>query len=379
MSSPPHPLMHLGMTGWVELRHIPTAYWRRPSKETYPLKNWPPKAWRFTLTTSGAEPVEAAFVDMRRFGRVRLIDCPASDIRSLEPLSANGPDPVIDADIVTEKWLKEKTKGRAVPIKALLLDQAFLSGVGNWVGDEVLYQAGIHPAQRADSLSDPQVSKLHASLMYVTKTAVDVLAEWAKFPESWLFLHRWNKGKKDATNRTADGSKITYVTVGGRTTAVVEGKQKLVKRAKAENAELDESNEEEDPETVNGAGDDDANAAKPLSRSKQKKQPEGKKGQKRVAAKEPDEEDSGAARSKRKKSAKQDDPDTVGGVDPPAADSLGRGKRAGIAKRAMKRDHTVEVKAKTSAGSAKAKPKAEAKPGAPSKRRSTRLSNVDGI
>ena len=354
------------MTGWVYLRHIPTAYYRREETETYPLEEWPPKAWRFALKTSGPEPVEAAFVDTRRFARIRLIDCPAADIRNVEPLNANGPDPVIDANVVTEAWLAEKTKGRAVPIKALLLDQAFLSGVGNWVGDEVLYQAGIHPAQRSDSLSDAQLSKLHESLIHVTKTAVDALADWKEFPESWLFLHRWEKGKKDATNRTADGSKITFVTVGGRTSAVVEGKQKLVKRAKAQNAELDESNEEDDTESVNGTGQgDDMNGAL-APQKKQVTQSEQKKGQKRGATKEPHGDKSATVGSKRRKTTKQKESETGGDVAPAASNS--------------KQTHEPsKINDKPSAAPKKSKQKAKVKPETPGRRRSARLSNVDDV
>ena len=77
---------------------------------------------------------EAAYVDLRRFGRIRLIDCAADKIRNVSPLVENGPDPVQDPEIFTEDWLKEKVRSKHVPIKALLLDQANISGIGNWVG-----------------------------------------------------------------------------------------------------------------------------------------------------------------------------------------------------------------------------------------------------
>jgi formamidopyrimidine-DNA glycosylase len=49
-------------------------------------------------------------------------------------LKENGPDPVIDRDIVTEEWLVEKIRSKKVPVKALLLDQANISGIGiGWV------------------------------------------------------------------------------------------------------------------------------------------------------------------------------------------------------------------------------------------------------
>lgn len=78
--------------------------------------------------------MEAAFADARRFARVRLVNCQAEDIRKTTPLKENGPDPVIDSHILTEEWLTAKMKSKHVPVKALLLDQANISGIGNWVG-----------------------------------------------------------------------------------------------------------------------------------------------------------------------------------------------------------------------------------------------------
>lgn len=135
MSSPPHPLMHFGMAGWFNIRNVETAYYK-PTGKT-PSTEWPPKYWKFTIETleEPSKPVtEAAFVDYRRFARIRLVDCPAEGIRTISPLKENGPDPVIDTDIVTEEWLVSKCTAKRIPIKALLLDQANISGIGNWVG-----------------------------------------------------------------------------------------------------------------------------------------------------------------------------------------------------------------------------------------------------
>jgi formamidopyrimidine-DNA glycosylase len=78
--------------------------------------------------------VEAAFADARRFGRVRLVDCAAEDIRNTTPLKENGPDPTIDKDVLTEEWLEKMMKSKHVPLKSLLLEQRNISGIGNWVG-----------------------------------------------------------------------------------------------------------------------------------------------------------------------------------------------------------------------------------------------------
>lgn len=68
---------------------------------------------------------------------MRLVDCPGKDIRKHPPLSENGPDPVVDAEVFTAEYITKIMRKRHVPIKALLLDQTVVSGIGNWVGDEV--------------------------------------------------------------------------------------------------------------------------------------------------------------------------------------------------------------------------------------------------
>lgn len=52
----------------------------------------------------------------------------------MSPLKENGPDPVIDKDIFTLEWFSQKMLSKKVPVKALMLDQANISGIGNWVG-----------------------------------------------------------------------------------------------------------------------------------------------------------------------------------------------------------------------------------------------------
>jgi formamidopyrimidine-DNA glycosylase len=122
----------LKSAGWLNFRNDHTYYYK--PKKVNEATEWPPKYWKFAIETEGEPKVEAAFADTRRFSRIRLVDCPAEDIRKTTPLKENGPDPVIDKHILTEKWLTQKMKSKHVPVKALLLDQANISGIGNWVG-----------------------------------------------------------------------------------------------------------------------------------------------------------------------------------------------------------------------------------------------------
>ncbi|KAG9788825.1 hypothetical protein KCU88_g1742, partial [Aureobasidium melanogenum] len=293
MSSPPHPVMHFGMSGWLHFKSEHTYYYQ-PKKADKTTKTneageageaksteqtpWPPKFMKFLLTTKpddddSSDVVEAAFVDMRRFARIRLVDCPASEIRNVSPLKENGPDPVIDAHLITVDWLRQKCKSKKVPIKAMLLDQAVISGIGNWVGDEIMYHAKMHPEQYANTLTDDQIVQLHKSIHYICGTAVELLADSEKFPDDWLFRHRWGKGKKNSSNAMPNGEKIAFLTVGGRTSAVVPSVQKKTGPVAKEMSEAQVLD-----------GDDDHSDKKP-------------KGNKRKAAAVKEEEESESAQS----------------------------------------------------------------------------------
>ncbi|KAF4452627.1 formamidopyrimidine-DNA glycosylase [Fusarium austroafricanum] len=227
LEKPPHLVMHFGMTGWMHIKDEQTAYtnYYKKMKEGE-HEQWPPKFWKFQFKTEGSPGVEVAFTDARRFGRVRLVDCPGDQIRKHSPLVENGPDPVVDLDRFTEDYLRAKMRARHVPIKALLLDQAMISGIGNWVADETLYQAKLHPEQYCDQFSDAQIATLYEMIRYVCQIAVDKLGDSDEFPEHWLFNYRWGKGAKGTVAKLPNGEKLSFITVGGRTSCYAPGVQK---------------------------------------------------------------------------------------------------------------------------------------------------------
>ena len=153
----------------------------------------------------------------RRFGRILLRDAPLHE----PPLNQFGFDPLLD--LPSPKTFDTMLRSRATVIKLLLLDQRFAAGVGNWIADEVLYQAGIAPHQRANSLSDAQAKRLRRKLQTVIRTAVDANADDTQYPQHWLFHRR--RGKRTGVT-TARGKVIEYMTLGGRTTAWVPAVQR---------------------------------------------------------------------------------------------------------------------------------------------------------
>jgi formamidopyrimidine-DNA glycosylase len=111
----------------------------------------------------------------------------------------------------------------AIELKALLLDQKFCAGIGNWIADEILYQSHLHPRKRLNTLNNEQLKLLYKNIDYVIRTAVDVGGSH-KFPPDWLFHFRWTNKRE-----TEDFHKLTirFDTVGGRTSAYVPLRQML--------------------------------------------------------------------------------------------------------------------------------------------------------
>jgi formamidopyrimidine-DNA glycosylase len=253
--------MHLGMTGWIHIKGERTAYtnYYKKMKEG-DLEQWPPRFWKWQITTDSKPVVEVAFTDPRRLGRVRLVDCPGADIRKNPPLSVNGPDPVVDAKIFTANFLKQKMKARKVPVKALLLDQTVISGIGNWVADEVLFQSRTHPEQYCNDFSDEHMQRVYEAIRMVCQTACDKLGNSDEFPDDWLFNHRWGKGKSGG--KLPNGEKLAFLTVGGRTSCYAPALQKKTGSVPKESEVKEEEMEQEEVEA--------AEKKKPLASKKRK-------------------------------------------------------------------------------------------------------------
>jgi formamidopyrimidine-DNA glycosylase len=155
--------------------------------------------------------------DGRRLGRIRLREDPAGE----PPISLLGWDALLE--LPAPARFIAQLRERQAPIKAVLLDQGFAAGVGNWIADEVLYQARIAPARRAHLLSPAEAARLRSRIRSVMKTAVGARSDSERFPRGWLFHHRWGR---NAEARTARGERIRHSTVGGRTTAWVPAVQR---------------------------------------------------------------------------------------------------------------------------------------------------------
>ncbi|GAA6004693.1 hypothetical protein JCM10207_000984 [Rhodosporidiobolus poonsookiae] len=370
LSSGPHPIFHFGMSGMAQIRGEPSPVYRVPRASQ--AEEWPPKYLKTRITfvdpdekdENGEEKVvgEWAFCDARRLGRIKLVDVQeGEEIEKVAPLSELGADPLLNMPSVDS--LRQSLAKRNAPIKAVLLDQnGPLCGIGNYMVDEILYQSAIHPSHPASALaalpsssSSPSTSSfpstpavtlraphapsasadpiqtLHANIQYVTRMAVDADADASRFPQGWLFHHRWGKGKKGQAKEMVlpDGSTspISFSTVGGRTSCIVDtvqilppglggkSKGKATTENKAPKKGKGQGNEEESNEDGDERLDEEAQEMDEEEEAKKTdmvRSPHFKRTSKRKATK-PDEDDEEAAPSpsKRKKQKQADEVEKV--------------------------------------------------------------------
>ncbi|MDQ7832791.1 MAG: bifunctional DNA-formamidopyrimidine glycosylase/DNA-(apurinic or apyrimidinic site) lyase [Desulfovibrionaceae bacterium] len=146
-TDPAHLAVHLKMTGRLWIAEAASE---------------PPRHTRFQLSLDNGQAL--FFQDQRRFGNCRLL----ADLASWPFYASLGPEPLETAPGALAARLGEKT----ARIKALLLDQTVVAGVGNIYADESLFEAGIRPDARACDLSPARRKKLFAVLQQVLVRAI---------------------------------------------------------------------------------------------------------------------------------------------------------------------------------------------------------------
>lgn len=140
-------------------------------------------------------------------------------------MSLLAPDPTL-GEGVTLDHATRVLGSTSAPMKAVLLDQQKLCcGIGNWVCDDVLLHAEIHPEAAANTLAPHQVRRLVDAIHTICRTACDVNADYAFFPRHWLFHERWGTGRK-GQHTLGDGRVVMYSVVAGRSTVHIPALQK---------------------------------------------------------------------------------------------------------------------------------------------------------
>jgi formamidopyrimidine-DNA glycosylase len=157
--------------------------------------------------------------DPRRFGSLDLV--PTAELASYAPFVKMGPEPL--SEFFDAHYLLHALEGRAAPIKAMLLDQRIVAGLGNIYVCEALHMAGIAPGRAGGRISLPRLEKLVAAIKMVLAAAIvaggSTLRDYARpdgelgyFSKQWRVYGREGEscGCGSIVKRRADSGRSTF-------------------------------------------------------------------------------------------------------------------------------------------------------------------------
>lgn len=211
-------VIHLKMTGQLVFRGSKSFGAGHPNDSL--IGNLPDKSTRVTLTFT--DDSKLFFNDQRKFGWVRLL--PTAEVFNLDFFQKVGPEP-LSSDFAWQTFRERCLRRKNSNIKAVLLDQTVIAGVGNIYADESLWGAKIHPNTLVKDLFEEQFKTLYEELVMVLKLAIEkggstdknyVNAEGKK--GSYMSFARVFRREGQACPRC--GSTIQKIRVAGRGTHV---------------------------------------------------------------------------------------------------------------------------------------------------------------
>jgi formamidopyrimidine-DNA glycosylase len=129
----------------------------------------PDNSTRAIFTLVGGDKLY--FNDQRKFGWVKLM--PTSEVDKMAFMKKLGPEP-LEKEFTSDIFTSRIKRRAGTTVKAAILDQTVLAGVGNIYADEALWRAIIHPSTRVGEVSEKDLVKLHASIVEVLQLSVDL-------------------------------------------------------------------------------------------------------------------------------------------------------------------------------------------------------------
>lgn len=159
-------VIHLKMTGQLVYRGNENFGAGHPNDSL--IGKLPDRSTRVVLDFSDGSKL--FFNDQRKFGWMRLL--PTIEVPNIDFMKKVGPEPLESAfngKILYERLQRRKNSS----IKAALLDQTVLAGIGNIYADEALWGAKIHPETKVNQVSQPQVTKLYNEIVTVLELSIE--------------------------------------------------------------------------------------------------------------------------------------------------------------------------------------------------------------
>lgn len=188
-------IIHLGMTGGLSVQ--PSA-----------MEADPMVRHSFLLDDGRA----LRFRDPRKFGHLWL----TPDLEATLPRL--GPEPL--SQDFTAAALASALDNRNAPVKALLLDQSVVAGLGNLYVDESLFRAGIHPTREAGSLTSAEIEDLRQAILDSLNAALALYdrARDTEWPDPPSALHTWSLPRQEGEPCPRCASPFTALRIRGRGT-----------------------------------------------------------------------------------------------------------------------------------------------------------------
>lgn len=159
-------VIHLKMTGQIVFRGKDSFGAGHPSDSL--IGELPDRSTRVTLTFDDGSKL--FFNDQRKFGWMKLF--PTIEIPNIDFMKRVGPEPLEDV-FTSKEFIARIRRRNGTTIKAAILDQTVLAGVGNIYADESLWGAKIHPARRVRDVTDKELSTLLREIKYVMNLSIE--------------------------------------------------------------------------------------------------------------------------------------------------------------------------------------------------------------
>lgn len=160
-------VIHLKMTGQLVFRAADVAFGAGHPNDSL-IGELPDRSTRVTFTF--ADGSHLYFNDQRKFGWVRLM--PTIEVPNIDFMKKVGPEP-LEHDFTPEQFKARFARKAKSPIKAALLDQTVIAGVGNIYADESLWGAKIHPLRKVATITDAEFDKLYHELRDVMNLSIE--------------------------------------------------------------------------------------------------------------------------------------------------------------------------------------------------------------
>lgn len=159
-------VIHLKMTGQLVYRGEAVFGAGHPNDSL--IGELPDRSTRVTLAFT--DDSHLYFNDQRKFGWMKLL--PTIEVPNIDFMKKVGPEP-LEADFTAREFAERFKRRSKTSIKAALLDQTVVAGVGNIYADESLWGAKIHPKRLVNTITDSEFKKLHTELRSVMNLAIE--------------------------------------------------------------------------------------------------------------------------------------------------------------------------------------------------------------